>query len=155
MEPLPVHNVGFGGSRRCDSVSWLETLLAGMQPRALVVFSGTNDLAGDEPRSADYLLDQFDALVTRFRALGHDAPLLYIAISPTPSREQHLARVLDVNQRIAARCAQDPRLHFIDTASALLDANGRPDPKWFVSDRLHLNADGYAAWAQTVRPALA
>lgn len=154
MAPLPVINYGFGGSKIFDSVYWLETLLEGIEPRALVVFSGTNDIAGDHPREPQWIAEQFDALVTRFRALGHDAPLYYIAISPTPSRERHLERVLDTNRLIAERCAQDRRLHFIDTASALLDSAGRPDPKWFVSDRLHLNADGYASWTARIRPAL-
>lgn len=97
-----------------------------------------------------------DLLVSaaRMRALGHDVPLLYIAISPTPSRERHLDLVLEVNRQIAACCADDPQLHFVDTASALLDENGRPDPRWFVADRLHLNPDGYASWTSTVRPAL-
>lgn len=154
MDPLPVINFGFGGSRIFDSIYWLDALLDGVRPRALVVFSGTNDLAGENPREPGYVVDQFDALVERFRALGHEVPLLYIAISPTPAREPQLTRVLDVNRRIAARCAQGRGLHFMDTASALLDANGRPDPQWFVADRLHLNASGYASWAETVRPAL-
>ena len=154
MAPIPVINCGFGGSRIFDSVYWLEDLLHGLEPRALVVFAGTNDITGDRPRDADYMVTMFDALVARLRALGHDVPLLYIAISPTPSRERHLDLVLEVNRRIAARCAEDQQLHFVDTATALLKADGRPDPKWFVADQLHLNADGYASWTATIRPAL-
>lgn len=154
MAPFEVVNHGFGGSRIFDAVYWLEAVLEDVQPRALVVFSGTNDLAGESPREVDYLVQQFDALVARMRALGHDVPLFYLAISPTPARERHLERVLEANRRLAARCADDPQLHFVDTASALLDADGRPDPHWFVADRLHLNADGYASWTATLRPAL-
>lgn len=154
MAPFEAVNHGFGGSRIFDAVFWLEAVLEAVKPRALVVFSGTNDLAGEAPREVDYLVQQFDALVARMRALGHDVPLFYLAISPTPARERHLERVLEANRRLAARCADDPQLHFVDTASALLDADGRPDPRWFVADRLHLNADGYASWTATLRPAL-
>lgn len=154
MAPLPVVNHGFGGSRIFDAVFWLDTVLEGLEPRALVVFSGTNDLAGDAPREPAWIADRFDELVARLRALGHDAPLVYVAVSPTPSRERHLERVLETNRLIRERCARDPSLWFVDTASGLLDGEGRPDPRWFVGDRLHLNADGYAAWTARIRPAL-
>ena len=154
MTPIEVVNHGFGGSRIHDAVHWLEDLLDGIEPRALVVFSGTNDISGDSPRDAAYVAERFDALVDRMRSLGHDVPLVYIAISPTPSREEHVATVLEANELIALRCADDPRLVFVDTATPLLDGGGSPDPRWFVEDRLHLNPAGYAAWTQTIRPAL-
>ncbi len=155
MAPTPVVNHGFGGSKIFDAVYWLDTVLDGLQPRALVVFSGTNDIAGDDPREPEWIAERFVDLVERLRALGHGVPVLYISISPTPARERHLARVTETNRLIAARCAADPHLYFVDTGTALLDADGRPDPRWFVADRLHLNAQGYAAWTATIRPALA
>ncbi len=154
MAPIEVVNHGFGGSRIHDAVHWLEDLLEGIEPRALVVFSGTNDISGASPRGADYVAERFDALVERMRVLGHDVPLVYIAISPTPSREEHLAIVLETNRMIAQRCAQDPMLTFVDTASGILDDEGRPDPRWFAADLLHLNPAGYAAWTETIRPAV-
>ena len=83
---------------------------------------------------------------------GCEAPLVYIAISPTPARAEHQGLVEETNRLIAARCATSPRLTFVDTASALLDAQGRPDPRWFRGDGLHLNSEGYALWAAALRP---
>jgi hypothetical protein len=155
LAPWPVMNCGFGGSGLFDAVYWADRAVTPFDPRLVVVFSGTNDLAGDAPRSAAWVAARFDDLVARLRALGCEAPVVYLAISPTPARERHLDRVLEANRRIAERCAVDPDLHFVDTGSGLLDAEGRPDPKWFVADRLHLNADGYAHWTATLRPVLA
>ena len=155
MAPMPVLNCGFGGSRIFDSLYWLDRLVTCREPSVMVVFAGTNDIAGDAPRSGEWVAQRFDELVTRLRALGCDAPLVYVAISPTPSRARHLAIVEDANARIAARCAADPSLHFVDTASGLLDRSGRPDPRWFGADGLHLNADGYARWTAQVRPVVA
>lgn len=152
MAPMPVLNRGFGGSRIFDTIYWLDRLVTCHEPEVVVVFAGTNDIQGDAPRSGAWVAARFDELVAQLRALGCDAPLVYIAISPSPSREQHLAIVEDANARIAARCAQDPGLTYVDTASGLLDAAGRPDPRWFIADRLHLNADGYAGWTKTLRP---
>ena len=94
------------------------------------------------------------SLVTRVRGIGYEQPLVYLAITPTPAREAHLAIVLEANRLIAARCAVDSSLYFVDTASGVLDANGRPDPRWFVEDGLHLNAAGYAHWTKTLLPLL-
>jgi hypothetical protein len=154
MAPLSVLNYGFGGSKLFDSVHWCDTLFDGLDPRAVVVFSGTNDLAGDTPREPAWLAARFEELVARLRR-HTDAPIVYIAITPTPAREQHLARVLETNRVIAAKCADGVGLHFLDTAAAFLDADGRPDPRWFVADRLHLAPEGYAQWTRALRPVLA
>ncbi len=154
MDEFPVLNRGFGGSRLYDAIYWAEEVIADHDPSQIVVFSGTNDIAGGSPRSADWVAARFDELVTRVRGLGCDAPLLYLAITPTPAREAHLTIVHEANRLIAARCAADPSLHFVDTASGVLDVSGRPDPRWFVEDGLHLNAAGYAHWTKTLLPLL-
>ena len=152
MAPLPVLNRGFGGSRIHDSVHWFDALVVPEDPRALVVFAGTNDLSGKEPRSPSWIASRFEALARLHKQRLPGVPLVYIAISPTPARAEHLQSVLATNRLIQARCSSDPDLVFVDTASALLDGAGRPDPRWFVEDRLHLNADGYAHWTATLRP---
>ncbi len=152
MAPVPALNRGYGGSRIFDTIYWADRLVTAHDPTVIVAFTGTNDIKGATPRPAAWVADRFDELVVRLRALGCDAPLVYIAISPTPSRAEHLAVVLEANRLIRKRCAQEDDLHFVDTASQLLDADGQPDPRWFVEDRLHLNAEGYAAWTAMVRP---
>ena len=62
MAPLPVLNRGFGGSRIHDSVHWFDALVVPEDPRALVVFAGTNDLSGKEPRSPSWIASRFEAL---------------------------------------------------------------------------------------------
>jgi lysophospholipase L1-like esterase len=42
----------------------------------------------------------------------------------------------------------------IDVASPLLDSQGKPDPRFFADDRLHLNAEGYEAWRKPVLDAI-
>lgn len=152
MVPVPALNRGYGGSKIFDTLYWADRLVTSYDPTVVVVFSGTNDIQGESPRSAAWVAQRFDELVARLDDLGCDAPLVYIAISPTPSRAEHLTTVLETNRRIHERCALDADLHFVDTASPLLDAEGRPDPRWFVKDRLHLNAEGYAAWTAKIRP---
>lgn len=154
MAPLPVVNRGFGGSKIFDTIYWLDELVVRHDPSCVVVFTGTNDLAGKSPRSAEWVAERFDELVVRLRALGCDAPVVWIAITPTPSRAQHLALVQRANELVAARCAKDPQLHFATTDVHALGANGEIEAKWFQKDLLHLDADGYRAWTRAVRPAV-
>ncbi len=154
MAPIAVLNCGFGGSRIFDTTWHLDRVVTPFAPAAVVVFAGTNDIAGDEPRSAEWVETRFVELVARLRELGCDAPVVFLAITAAPSREQHIAIVRDANARIAARCTAMDGAHFVDASAAFFDSAGRPDPKWFVKDQLHLNADGYAEWARVVRPAL-
>ncbi len=154
MAPIPVLNCGFGGSRIFDTTWHLDRIVTPFAPRAVVVFAGTNDIAGESPRSAAYVEERFVELVTRLRALGCEAPLLYLAITMAPSREQHVEIVREANARIAARAATMRGVSFVDASASFVDASGRPDPKWFLQDRLHLGSAGYAEWTRVVRPAL-
>jgi lysophospholipase L1-like esterase len=43
---------------------------------------------------------------------------------------------------------------YVDTATPMLGADGRPRPELFVEDGLHMNADGYRLWNEKLRPVL-
>ncbi|QDU66163.1 GDSL-type esterase/lipase family protein [Engelhardtia mirabilis] len=152
MDPVPVLNRGFGGSRLADSVRYSDVLVGKHDPSLAVVFSGTNDLAGSDAKSADEVVELFRLLVEALRASDADLPIVYIAITPTLAREQHIETVRDANRRIRAVCDADERLEFIDPTADLADADGRPDARYFRADRLHLNEAGYAIWTDHIRP---
>ena len=152
MAPLQVLNRGFGGSRLFDSVYWAGELVDVHAPRAVVVFSGTNDLAGDDAKAPEAVRDLFRALVARLRERDADLAIAYVAITPTLARERHLEAVREANRLIRAECEADTRLEFVDPTPDLMDADGRPDARYFRDDRLHLNAAGYAVWTRHVRP---
>lgn len=152
MAPVPVLNRGFGGSRLFDAIYHAGRLVDVHAPCLVVVFSGTNDLAGVDAKSPDEVLALFRQLVARLRATDNDRPLVYIAMTPTLAREEHIPAVRTANGLIRAECDEDERLTFVDPTPDLMDAEGRPDARWFVDDRLHLNADGYAIWTRHVRP---
>jgi lysophospholipase L1-like esterase len=152
MAPVPVLNRGFGGSKLYDSIYYAEQLVAVHEPSLVVVFSGTNDLAGDDAKSAAEVRALFRQLVARLRGFDGDLPICTIAITPTLAREEHIETVREANRLIQMDCAADPLLEFIDPTGDLVDEAGRPDPRWFREDRLHLNAQGYAVWTRHVRP---
>ena len=138
MAPMPVIKRGFGGSRLFDSVYWADSLVLAHDPAVIVMFSGTNDLKGDEPKSAERV-----------------CAIIYIAISPTKKRIEHLDLVHKTNRQIASFCESDDSLYFLDTASGLLNDWGYPDMQWFDEDELHLNPRGHALWTSHIKPLVA
>jgi len=153
MAPAPVVQRGFGGSRLFDACYWAEQLLAPhASPCCVVVFSGTNDIAGESPKSAARVVELFALFAQRVHALHPGVPICCLAITPTESRAQHRRIVDEANALLRAKCAASPLLEFIDPVPALLDAEGAPDPRFFLEDRLHLNDDGYRVWTDHVRP---
>jgi lysophospholipase L1-like esterase len=152
MAPLPVIKRGFGGSRLFDSVYWADRLVLAHDPAVIVMFSGTNDLKGDEPKSPVRVCMLFEQFIARIREGECDAPIVYIAISPSRERIEHFDLVLETNRQIASYCDTDESLYFVDTATALLNDWGQPDMQWFDEDELHLNARGYALWTARIKP---
>lgn len=152
MAPVPVLNRGFGGAHLSDLVYYADRVILPYHPRAVVIYGGENDL-GYWWAWPGLVVDRFQTLVRRLREQEPELPILLLAIKPSPHFAARLERQREANQRLRAYCEATPGLHFIDVASPLLDAGGRPRPELY-DDGLHLNAAGYALWREQVRPPL-
>ena len=147
-----VRNHGFGGSHLEDSVHFFDRLVRPFAPSAVVLYAGENDIAAG--MTPEKVRADFEAFRRRLRETAPEARLVFVSLKPSPSRVRHLEAMARANALVAAACAQDPLCAFVDVATPMLDAAGRPREELFLADRLHLNAEGYALWAARVRPAL-
>ncbi len=154
MAPLPVLNRGFGGSRIHQVAHYADRIVIPYRPRAVVLFAGTNDIAGSKPKTAKQVFDGYLAFVDRVHAALPETPIYYISITPTPSRWKYWPIVCEANRLIQAHTVTDRRLHFIDLTPVILGPNGKPNRELFRIDRLHPNAKGYASWTATIKPIL-
>lgn len=154
MHPVPVIQRGFGGARMHDVVFYGARLLQVEQPRALVVFVGTNDIHPGMVQEPTVLLNRFQQFVAIARAEFAEIPIYYIGITPSPLRWEVWGIAQQTNALIADYAASDPQLHIIDTAPHLLGASGEPNPKNYRFDGLHLSEKGYAIWAEIIRARL-
>lgn len=146
-------NHGFGGSELADSVFYEDRLVLALHPRTVVLYAGENDLAAG--KSPEEVLADFRAFRTKLHAALPHTRLLYLAIKESPSRVRVREQVLQANVLIAADCAADKRCLFVDVATPMLDAAGKPRPELFRDDRLHLKPAGYAIWVKVLTPLLA
>lgn len=145
-------NRGFGGSELADTVHYADRLILRYGPRMVVVYAGENDLwSGKTPEA---LLADFRALRAKVHPALPKARLVFLAVKYSPSRERIHPEVREANRLIAAECATDPRCKFVDVATPLFGPDGKSEEKYFIKDRLHLNAAGYAVWARVLAPHL-
>ncbi len=92
--------------------------------------------------------------MARVRELHADVPIVFLSIKPSASRWQVWPQAQRANQLVRELCGRGPHLRYVDVATIMLGADGRPDPTMYASDELHLNAAGYAAWTKTLRPVI-
>lgn len=152
MAPIPVIRRGFGGASLGDCIHYVDRVVTNYEPEAIFVFCGTNDIAGETPKSAEEVVALYMAFVGRVWDTLPDTPIYFISISPTKSRWQHVSIVRKANQLVEQYTKTSDHLHYIDTASALLNASGEPRDELFREDQLHLTEEGYAVWTAIIRP---
>ncbi|MCP5056699.1 MAG: hypothetical protein GY937_08225 [bacterium] len=154
MAPIPVLNRGFGGSQMSHVVHYAERIIHPYRPVAVVVYAGDNDLAPRTGKTAETVLTDFQELVRRVHAILPETRIYYLTIKPSRLRWDRWPEMERANQQVALFAASDPLLGVIDIGPATLGPDGTPRDDFFRIDGLHLNATGYAAWTEIVRPAL-
>jgi len=154
MAPIPVLNRGFGGSHMSHVVHFAERIIHPYRPVAVVVYAGGNDLGGRSGKTAETVLADFEELVRRIHGELPETKIYYLTIKPSRLRWDRWPEMQRANQSVAAFAASDPRVGVIDTGPATLGPDGTPRRDIFRFDGLHLNAKGYAAWTEIVRPTL-
>ncbi len=150
---LAVVNRGFGGSTLAECVQEMERLVFPVQPRAVVLYAGENDL--DHGASPEDVEDQFREFAERLDDRLGLLPLVFISIKPSPSRAWALPVIRRTNELIRAALAGWPNARFVDVFPLMLEAAGNVRHEYFTEDWLHLSRAGYLLWAAEVRACLA
>jgi lysophospholipase L1-like esterase len=154
MAPLPAINRGFGGAVMDDVVRYVDRIVLPYQPRAVVLFAGTNDISGPRPASPQDVADGFRAFTERIHTAMPEALVFYVAITPSPARWKLWPIASEANRLTREHVLADPRLRSIDLTDALLGLDGLPQQALYRSDGLHPSMRGYVVWASAIRYAL-
>jgi lysophospholipase L1-like esterase len=149
---LSVRNRGFGGSQMSDLVRHAKRFLLPHRPKAVVVYSGDNDInAGKTP---EVVLADFKALVTQIHAARADTRVVCIPVKPSIKRWAKVDTIRAANVLLKAYCDSNERLRYVDIFTPMLDAEGKPRADLLDKDKLHLSPSGYALWTREVRKTL-
>jgi len=150
---VPTINRGFGGSRIADSTYYADRIIAPYQPKVVVMYAGDNDIV--EGRRSRQAIDDFKAFVARVRRDLPDVAIVYVSIKPSVARAGMWPQMLAANQGIAQWARAQKDVVFVDIASKMLDASGKPRPELLREDGLHMRPAGYAIWIAALKPVLA
>jgi lysophospholipase L1-like esterase len=143
-------NRGFGGSHISDSIVHFDRLVAPHNPRMIVLYAGTNDIASG--KSPEEVAADFREFCTIVHKAKPGAEIAFISLQFAPSRWHLREKMAVTNAYITAYCAADPRKMFVDSNAVTMTPEGQPRPELYVDDQLHMNAAGYAVWTRLLRP---
>ncbi|CAF3746427.1 unnamed protein product [Rotaria socialis] len=147
--PIGVINRGFGGSSLKECWQQFKRIVLPLEPTALIVYAGENDVAANETASA--VFSYFQQFIPTVRRFYPSLPIAYISIKPSPSRVGKLAIMNDTNNRIRDSIKNLINVDYIDVFSLMLTSDNKPRPELFGPDELHMNAEGYAIWTPLVK----
>lgn len=154
---FPEHTIinrGFGGSSLPHMTMYAEDIIFKYNPKQIIIYCGENDIAGSSTVTADTVFERFKILYSIIRSKYKKVPIAYISMKPSPSREKYLETMRKGNALIKGFMEQQKRSSYIDVYSSMLDANGKVLTHIFISDKLHMNAEGYKIWQGVIAPYL-
>jgi len=144
-------NRGFGGSQVSDMIYFKDRVILKYKPEALVIYSGDNDLASN--KTPEKVASDFKSLIDSIYDHG-ERPIFLLAVKISPARASLEAKMRILNTKLKALAETYPRIHFVDFNDMLKGSDGKPDLKYFASDKLHLSSDGYVILNRLVRESL-
>jgi lysophospholipase L1-like esterase len=156
-QDFPHHQVlnrGFGGSQMIDSVHFADRIVLPYEPRLVVVYAGSNDIAAR--KSPEQVFADFQAFVGKIHGSLPKTQIDFISIAGNPARWSQVEEVKKANALIEGYIQQHERdgLKFINVFPRMLGSDGLPRPEIFGPDKLHMNAEGYKLWTEIVTPYL-
>jgi lysophospholipase L1-like esterase len=154
MAPLSVVNRGFGGSLVRHLTHYFARLVLPHAPRALVIYSGDNDLGLSSYLGAGDVIRDFQALFGEARRRLPDTQLVVLGIKPSRLRHRRWGEMCEVNDVLERTAEVEPWLRYIDLAPALLGGDATVSRSLLRWDGLHLSDLGYARITGLVRPQL-
>lgn len=147
-----VLNRGFGGSQYADIVRHADQLIESYQPRAVVLYSGDNDLwRGKSPKEVH---EDFMAVRSAIRDHAGNVPIVVIGVKPSIARAKIDDKIIQANGLMASTAEEDAKMIFIDPFDFMRDEEGKASPELLLKDGLHMNVKGYALWTPRVKEAI-
>ncbi len=147
-------NRGFGGSSLSDVIRYAPDVIYPYQPSQVVIYCGENDFTTSQNTNADTVLKRFSTLFAMIRKEIPRAHILFISIKPSPSRAKYMPEMVRANELIRKYLKKRPRTGFVDVYNKMLLDDGSPMQDIFLSDKLHMNKNGYLIWQKAIYPYL-
>jgi hypothetical protein len=131
----------------------LEHDVLSLQPRAVVLLIGTNDL--EEGADPETIAANLKLILAKLKAHDPNLPVVLCQVFPSSeSKKRPADKIQRLNQLYAAAVKGDAQVTLLDTWTLFANAQGDAKPEEFP-DLLHLNPAGYAKWQAALHPIFA
>jgi hypothetical protein len=154
MLPYNVIQRGYGGAKLSDFIVYAKRIIYPHSCRAIVIFVA-NDISGEQDdKTPQQVASLFRRVLYIIRRKYIDTPVFWISVTPTEARWRVWPEIKKANGLIRNICENHRNTYFINTEQAFLTSNGLPRTELFVSDKLHLNQEGYKIWSEIIKKEL-
>lgn len=152
FEPFNVLNFGFGGSFIEDCINYFDTLFAAINPTALVLYVGGNDISlGYSPEKINEL---FKTLLYCIKSRFPDTYIFCVSIKPSRHRIEQLEKIRLLNQLMENELNKIQNAVYVNIFDSFLDKNDKIIDDYFLKDNLHLSSSGYNVWQEKIYAAI-
>ena len=148
-------NRGFGGATLLDLIHYSKETIIQYKPKQIFIYCGENDIADNDTVKPKDVLDRFKKLYSILRTqLPATTPIVFLSLKPSIARWSMHERMAASNDLIKNFISTQKNIQFLDVYSKMLDTDGTPFKDIFISDKLHMNANGYKIWQKLIAPLL-
>ena len=157
--PLSCYNRGIGGDTTSGVLNRLKVSLYDLNPSAVVLMIGTNDINGG--LEEDAILERYEQIIDEINTNLPDTRLYCMSIIPQNSQIEEYShvriadttpKIMRLNARIC-QLAEDKGATYLDLFSLIADENNHLIRE-YSDDGLHLNPAGLSVWTELIKPYL-
>ena len=148
---FPVINRSFGGSQMSDAVYYFDRVVVPLAPSWILLYEGDNDLSNGK-KSPEQVFADYKTFMKLVQQKLPKTKVAIYTLRPSLARESLMPQQRQLNalfQKYSRKHRK--RAYFINAYQLLLTPEGKPNGDLLATDKLHLNAKGYAVWTQVSR----
>lgn len=150
---LKVANRGISGDTTRGMLIRLDEDVLALNPAAVVMLMGTNDLADDA--TAEQIAGNVKLMLDAFKVHDPEMPVVLCSVFPSsPEKDRTADDIKEINDQLAAIARGDERITVLDTWTLFANEEGNAKIEEFP-DLLHPNGIGQAKWGAALRPVFA
>jgi len=142
-------NSGFGGSQASDLLHYLDELVLDYAPKKVFIYEGDNDLAAG--KTIGEIVETYNLIVRQIHLEHPETEIVLISPKPSLARWELADQYRDLNARLKKYARGKKKVSYADLWNPMLTSNKTPMEDIFLEDNLHMNAKGYAIWANVIK----
>jgi lysophospholipase L1-like esterase len=150
---MKLANRGIGGDTTRGMLLRLKEDVLSLQPKAIVLLLGTNDIEVGLP--VDAIGRNFEKIIAAIKAHNPKVPVVLCRVFPSSADKKRPVETIKALNALYENIVRgDSQVTVVDTWALFANPEGNATGTWFP-DLLHLNAEGYTRWAAGIRPVFA